>query len=245
MVDFTVDTTDMGGKKLVAFETVVDAKGKTVAKHKDLKDEGQTVSVPKIGTTLKGNADNEALAKDDITLVDTIKYTNLEVGKKYQVSGSLHVKDKDGKDAGELKDKDGNPITATSEFVATKTNGEAEVTFNFKNAGFAGKTVVAFESVSKDGVTYAVHADIKDKAQTVHFPKLKTKALDANDNDKMVLAESNQKVSDAVTISNIVKGNEYKLVGEVHVRGDNGEDLGAIEGATADKTFTAESSSEE
>lgn len=245
VVDFVVDTTDMGGKKLVAFETVVDAKGKTIAKHKDLKDEGQTVSVPKIGTTLKGNVDNEALAKDDITLVDTIKYTNLEIGKKYQVSGSLHVKDKDGKDAGELKDKDGNPITATSEFVATKTNGEVEVTFNFKNAGFAGKTVVAFESVSKDGVTYAVHADIKDKAQTVHFPKLKTKALDANDGDKMVLAESNQKVSDAVTISNIVKGNEYKLVGEVHVRGDNGEDLGAIEGATADKTFTAESSSEE
>ena len=245
VASFTVDTTDMGGKKLVAFETVVDAKGKAVAKHKDLKDEGQTVSVPKIGTTLKGDSDNEALAKDDITLVDTIKYTNLEVGKKYQVSGALHVKDKDGKDAGELKDKNGNPITATSEFVATKTNGEAEVTFNFKNDGFAGKTVVAFESVSKDGVTYAVHADIKDKAQTVHFPKLKTKALDAEDNDKMVQASSNQKVSDAVTILNITKGNEYKLVGEVHVRGDNGEDLGAIEGAVADKTFTAESGNEE
>ena len=40
----------------------------------------------------------------------------------------------------------------------------------------AGKTTVVFESLSKEGKELAVHADIDDEGQTVHWPEIHTTA---------------------------------------------------------------------
>lgn len=46
-VDFNLDTTNLKGKQLVAFEEWYDANGVLVAEHKDIKDKGQTVEIKK------------------------------------------------------------------------------------------------------------------------------------------------------------------------------------------------------
>ena len=46
-VDFNLDTTNLKGKQLVAFEEWYDANGVLVAEHKDIHDKGQTVEVKK------------------------------------------------------------------------------------------------------------------------------------------------------------------------------------------------------
>ena len=58
-------------------------------------------------------------------------------------------------------------MTVTKEFTANNTNGSVDVEFTFDASLLAGEDVVAFESLVKDGVEVAVHADIEDEGQTV------------------------------------------------------------------------------
>ena len=44
-IEFTVDTTNLKGKELVAFEVLYNSKGEEVTNHKDINDKGQTVKV--------------------------------------------------------------------------------------------------------------------------------------------------------------------------------------------------------
>lgn len=243
-VDFTVDSSKMGGKKLVAFEYLTQD-GSEVAKHEDINDEGQTVTIPKIGTTLTGNAGHEADAsKKTITLTDTVKYENLEVGKTYTVKGTLV--DKAAIKA--LVGKDGKEITASTQFVAKARKGTVDVVFKFENVDVAGKSIVAFESVKEGDVELAVHADINDKNQTVHFPGVKTEATDKVDGDHEAFAGKKQTIVDTVKTSNLTVGKKYKVKGTLHVQnvGSDGKvtDGGVLKDGgkevVAEKEFTAD-----
>lgn len=243
-VEFTVDATKMGGKKLVAFEYLLQG-GSEVAKHEDIDDEDQTVTVPKIGTTLTGDVDHEADAsKKTITLTDTVKYENLEVGKTYTVTGTLI--DKAAIKA--LTDKDGKEITASTQFVAKESKGSVTVVFKFSGVDVAGKKVVAFETVKEGDVQFAVHADINDEGQTVHFPGVKTKATDKVDGDHEAFAGEKQTIVDTVKVSNLTVGKTYKVKGTLHVQkvGSDGKitDGGVLKDGgkevVAEKEFTAD-----
>ena len=84
---------------------------------------------------------------------------------------TIHVKDKDGKDEGELKDKDGKPVTTTIKFTPEKADGTVEVPYTVDTTGLEGKDIVAFESLQKDGKEVSAHADITDNNQTIHVKK--------------------------------------------------------------------------
>lgn len=243
-VEFTIDATKMGGKKLVAFEYLLQD-GSEVAKHEDIDDEDQTVTVPKIGTTLTGDVDHEADAsKETITLTDTVKYENLEVGKTYTVTGTLI--DKAAIKA--LTDKNGKEITASTQFVAKESNGTVTVVFKFSGVDVAGKKVVAFETVKEGDVQFAVHADINDEGQTVHFPGVKTKATDKVDGDHEAFAGEKQTIVDTVKVSNLTVGKTYKVKGTLHVQKVDSEgkitDGGVLKDGgkevVAEKEFTAD-----
>lgn len=246
-VEFTVDTSEMGGKKLVAFEYLTQ-NGANVAKHADIKDKDQAVLVPKIGTTLMGDIEHEADAsKDVITLTDTVKYENLEVGKSYTMTGKLMDK-ATGK---ALVDADGKEVTATTDFVAKDAKGETTVVFEFKGIDVAGKSVVAFESVKQGDIEFAVHTDIDDKDQTVHFPDVKTEAKDKADGDHEAYAGEKQTVVDAVEMHNLTVGKKYKLSGNLHIQNVDAEgkiiDGGILKDkdgkdVVAEKEFTADKS---
>lgn len=165
VVELTFDGTDFGGKKVVVFEKLLSA-GVQLASHEDSSDEGQTVSVCEIGTKLTDAADGDQIVvTGKVSLVDTVEYKGLIEGDTYTVHGTIMVKS-----TGEaLLDADGNPITATAEFVAKASEGTVDVTFELDTASLKeGDELVAFEEcLSAEGNLVAAHQDIDDAGQTV------------------------------------------------------------------------------
>lgn len=243
-VNFDVDTSELHGMKLVAFEYLY--QGDTpLANHEDLTDEGQTVSVPEIHTTLMGDAGHESNGMaDTITLTDTIEYKGLKPGDTYVATGTLHYvrKDDDNNvtDGGVVTDADGNDVTAQAEFTPDKADGTVDVTFTFPTPDdLAGQDVVAFEDVTHNNRTVATHADITDENQTMHFPKVHTTATDKVDGDQEIEAAADQVVTDRVEYTNLTPGQEYTVTGTLHLVGDDGSDAGVLNNeVTNTVTFT-------
>lgn len=140
--------------------------GSVVATHADIEDTGQTVEVApsRIGTeaTDAADGDHTVLPSLDAKIIDTISYENLIPGREYTIIGKLM-----DKTTGQQLYVQDKPVEETITFVPNDTNGEVKVTFTLDTTHLLGKELVAFESVSKDGVEVAVHADINDGAQTV------------------------------------------------------------------------------
>lgn len=181
-VVFDFEAEGLDGKTIVAFESMSHG-GKEFAVHADIEDEAQTVRFVDIETTaLAGNGIHETQVPVDddktVTLTDTVEYENLIPGTEYTVEGVLHVRSvsEDGSiaDAGALKDKDGNEVKASAAFTPETADGEVEVEFEFDAADLDGKSVTVFETLSKEGVVLATHADIEDDGQTVRFVKMST-----------------------------------------------------------------------
>ena len=165
--------------QIVAFEYLF-KDGKELTTHTDIEDEGQTVTVkiPSIKTTAKVNGKKKVVAKGDVTITDTVSYENLTPGKEYEVAGVLMDK-KTGKP---FKVK-GKEITSTVKFTPDKANGKVEVTFTFDGSVIKKDTeLVVFETLYRDGVEIAVHADLKDKGQTVTIVPPAPKTPKTSDN---------------------------------------------------------------
>ena len=72
---------------------------------------------------------------------------------------------------------DGKEITSEVKFIPEKSNETVTVTFTFDSSKIKKETdIVVFESLYRDGVEIATHADIKDEGQTitVEMPKVKS-----------------------------------------------------------------------
>lgn len=209
-VTFTFDASEIGGRKLVFYE-YLELDGDTVASHTDISDTDQTIYVPSIKTTIidSENGSHNAAADKEITLIDTVRYNGLEVGRKYSVTGTLV--DKETRKA--LLDDAGKEITASNEFTAEKPNGAIEITFKFSGVSLAGKTTVAFEDMYSEGKKVAVHADLRDEGQTEYFPSVHTTATSNDTEDHVVGANEKVTITDQVALKALKLGTEYTLSG--------------------------------
>ena len=236
-VTFTFDASEIGGRKLVFYE-YLELDGDTVASHTDISDTDQTIYVPSIKTTIidSENGIHNAAADKEITLIDTVRYNGLEVGRKYSVTGTLV--DKETRKA--LLDDAGKEITASNEFTAEKPNGAIEITFKFSGVSLAGKTTVAFEHMYTDGKEVAVHADLKDEKQTEYFPSVHTTATSNDTEDHVVGANEKVTITDNVALKALKLGTEYTLSG-ILMDAKTGKPI-VIDGNTiiARRTFTAD-----
>lgn len=162
-VEFVFNATGLHGKEVVAFETLY-YEGIELATHAEINDEGQTVKIknPEIGTKATADGKKEITA-DKITITDVVSYTDLTPGKEYKLTGVLMNK--------ATNDKlliDGKEITAEATFTPKATTGEVEITFSFDARELTAETeVVVFETLYRNGIEIAVHADIEDEGQTV------------------------------------------------------------------------------
>jgi len=162
-VTFIFDATGLHGKEVVVFEDLY-RENVLLATHADINDEGQTVKIknPEIGTKATADGKKEITA-DKITITDVVSYTDLTPGKEYKLTGVLMNK--------ATNDKlliDGKEITAEATFTPKATTGEVEMTFTFDARELTAETeVVVFETLYRDGIEIAVHADIEDEGQTV------------------------------------------------------------------------------
>ena len=252
-LDYTFDSYDLKGKTLVVYETLTDANGAKLAEHRDKSDVSQQVTVltPKLSTSAVDDADNDksVTAEGDVTVTDYVRYTGLTAGQTYTLSGTLM--DKSTKKA--FVDADGNPVTATAGFTADAESGIATATFTFDASGIkTGTKLVAFETISTNGIEIAVHKDINDIDQTVTVkaPVIGTTAVDAADGDKTVTGEENVAVRDTVHYSNVTLGKTYKVTGTLYekVLDKNGKVTKKVfkdkngTPVTAEANFTAEDS---
>ena len=223
-MEFNVDASELGGKSVVAFEYLTQDGG-VIAEHEDITDENQTVKFPEIATELVGDIGHQANGSaSEIMLTDTVSYRNLEVGKQYTMTGTLM-----DQETGEpVLDAEGNPITAEKSFAPVTDEGTVDVTFVFSGVDMAGKTVVAFESVSLNDTVYAVHADIEDENQTVTFPSMDTVAVDDVDGNHEIAEAEGQTIAEHISFTNLDKRYDYYVVGELHLRNADGTDAGVL-----------------
>lgn len=236
-VTFNFDASEIGGRKLVVYE-YLELDGSTVASHTDISDTDQTIYVPKLRTTIFDfeNGSHNSAADEDITLIDTVRYNGVEIGRRYTVVGTLV--DKETGNA--LLDDAGNKITASNEFVAEKTNGTIDVTFKFSGKCLAGKTTVAFEDMYSEGKKVAVHADLRDEGQTEYFPSVHTTATSNDTKDHVVGANEKVTITDQVALKALKLGTEYTLSGTLMNAKTKKPIMVNGNTITARRTFTAD-----
>ena len=174
-VVFTFDGSDLGGKDIVTFEELEDVTNpdepEKVAEHKDIEDEGQTVTIKtrviEIHTNATGiNGEKELDPNEDVTIIDTVTLKGLEVGKEYTLSGVQMLKE----DNAELV-INGEKVTGETVFTAEAEDMEVKVEFTFNASELAGKSIVTFEELRELGKDEPIadHKDINDEGQTVKF----------------------------------------------------------------------------
>ena len=163
-IPFTFDATGMEGQSVVVFETLFFGET-TIAEHRDLEDEGQTIAfteLPRIGTTATVNGQHTACPTGEVTIIDEVAYSGLTPGETYKISGVLM-----DKGTGNPLLVDGAEVTAEVEFTAEESIGTVELTYTLDASTLAGTTIVVFETLYSDGVEVVSHADINDEAQTI------------------------------------------------------------------------------
>ena len=119
--------------------------------------------IPELKTTATINGEKEVTSKGEITIDDVVEYKHLVPGKEYKIVGTLM-----DKSTGKPFEIDGKPVTSEVTFTPEKLNSKVTVSFTFDASGIKTDTeLVVFETLYRDNVEIAVHADIEDEGQTV------------------------------------------------------------------------------
>ena len=211
-VVFTIDASALKDTSIVVFEKMyngVEPNSKLIAEHEDPKDEDQSVYIPKIGTTAKDSDGTKEVAPADksVTVIDTVAYKNLIVGKEYTMNGKLM-----DKTTGEPLLVDGKEVTSTKKFTPTEKDGSVDLEFVFSPKGLDGKDLVVYETLLNcTGKPVAKHEEIEDEGQTVHVPSLGTEAdyFGAQVEDKGQMMT----ITDVAGYTNLIVGKEYTMNG--------------------------------
>lgn len=134
--------------------------------------------VPELKTTATVNGKKEVIAKGEISIKDTVEYKHLVPNTEYVIKGTLM-----DKSTGKPFMVKGKEVTSTVKFTPDKANGTVEVEFTFDATNIKKSTdLVVFESMYRDNVEIAVHADLKDKGQTVTIVPPAPKTPKTSDN---------------------------------------------------------------
>ena len=159
---------------------------------------------------IKTNASFVEREKDEpniVTLIDVVKYTDLQVGKEYVLDGVLMYKD-----SNKPVEIDGELVKGQTTFTPTSKDGSVEVKFTFDASKLESKTLVVFEDLSREGKLVVVHHDINDIDQTVEIPEVGT-TLTYTERDKE--SPNIVTLTDEVRYSGLVVGKEYTVKGQL------------------------------
>jgi len=235
-MDFTFNAEDYEGKSVVVYQTL-SWNGIEVSSHKDLANADQTIVFPEIGTTAIDTETgiHNSCADSEVTITDTVSYKNLIKGHTYMMVGTLI-----DKETGDELMVKGQAVKTEKEFVAEETSGTVEMQFTFDGSALKGKEVVVFENCFYDDKLVAVHADIKDKGQTIWFPEIETSAADSETGANNSNPDEMVTIVDTVSFENLIVGETYKVSGKLMDQ-ETSQPL-MIDGAevAAEKEFVAE-----
>ncbi|MBR1814500.1 MAG: VaFE repeat-containing surface-anchored protein [Lachnospiraceae bacterium] len=230
-VEIPVNTEGLEGHDLVAFETAYYGEI-VVADHQIPDSPEQTTEVLKIGTTAKDKqTSNKQTAKGKTVIVDTVKYTGLEIGQTYRLEAVIY--DKDTKEETEFK--------TSYEFTPETKDGEVDVEIEVDTTGLDGHTLVVFEKAYYGETLIADHAKPDDEEQTVYVPAIFTSAyVSTVDGEKGAYESSSFTIVDRVFYENLVVGETYTVSGILMDQTTGTVIMADGAPVTASTSFTAE-----
>ena len=250
---FTFNASALGGSDLVTFEELYDLSNPDepikVAEHKDIEDDGQTVTITErvitVHTTATSKTTGEKMivAGKEVTIVDTVTLDGLETGTEYQLKGWQMVKSENAQLL-----VDGKPVENDLTFTATDSKMEIQIEFTFNASELAGKELVTFEELydvtnPDEPIKVAEHKDINDKGQTVTITEriitMHTTACDKATGEKTINADKEVTIVDTVTLDGLETGTQYQLKGWQMVKSKNAQLLVGGKPVENDLTFTA------
>ena len=257
-VSYTFNASALGGKDLVTFEELYNLSNPDepikVAEHKDIEDEGQTVTIEErvieieihTNATDKVTGEKMIVAGKEVTVIDTVTLDGLEKGTTYQLKGWQMVKSENAQLL-----IDGKPVESDYTFTAKDSSMEVQIAFTFNASELAGKDLVTFEELydlsnPDEPTKVAKHKDIEDEGQTVTITEriitMHTTATDKVTGEKTIKADNKVTIVDTVTLDGLEKGVKYTLKGWEMVKSENAELLVKGKRVENDLTFTAEDS---
>ena len=193
---------------VVCFETLY-FRDIVIAKHKDLEDEDQTVTVrPYVSTRATDNSTNTGVLalSDTVGISDSVSFAGLVPGEKYVLTGTLM-----DRSTGELYvDPDGNSYTKKVTFTPLEPSGYVIVPFDNVKVPPDTIELVVFETLKTQGSTrpIAKHEDIDDSDQTLRRPSCRTVATTVK-GDKAFLKNSTVTIVDHISYENLEAGRTY------------------------------------
>lgn len=167
---------------------------------------------PVISTTARNDATGNHYAQaGSVTLIDSVLYSGLKETQEY----ILKCTPMDKETQKPLIDKAGNTITAEQTFTAAASAGMVEIECSFDASELAGKDIVLYEELYYNENKIAEHKDINDEGQTIHFPEIRTTAVDKSSGTNTAAAGEKVSIADTVSYKNLKPGQEYTLRGKL------------------------------
>ena len=145
-MEYTFNASALGGKDLVTFEELYDLSDRDepvkVAEHKDIEDDGQTVSIKERIINIRTKAtdpegEKSIVAGNKVTVIDTVKLDNLEIGIEYQLTGWQMLKEENA----ELL-INGKRVENSYAFTADNEDMEIEMEYTFNASALGSKNLV-------------------------------------------------------------------------------------------------------
>ncbi|CAM3548476.1 SpaA isopeptide-forming pilin-related protein [Erysipelothrix anatis] len=186
--------------------------------------------IPEIQTqAFYENGQKETTVSESMTVIDSVTYKDLIIGKEYTLKG-------------QLLDVETKEVITTAEitFTPSTPDGSIDLTFTFDGRKLLGKEVVVFEDLYRGTRKVATHSEITDQDQTVNIPSIETQVsvskLDPSNPTKISL-------TDTVSYKQLTIGKEYTVKGWLMDKQTGEKLLINNKPVTAEKTFTPESKS--
>lgn len=149
-----------------------------------------------------------APAEEHLSLTEAITLDSPSTDE-YELTATLHLRGEDGKDAG--------PLVVHKREISvsdTVTTGDDERTIalplELDATDLAGKTVVAYVTLSKDGFILMSREDIADDDQAMRFPKVSTTLAEAGDGREL-LGDGSTAIHTTVAYDNLEPGRKYDI----------------------------------
>lgn len=170
------------------------------------------VRMPSISTSARNEATGNHYAEaGTVTIIDSVLYDQLKENQEYL----LKCIPMDKETMTPVMDQNGNPIIVEQTFTTAASAGIAEIECTFDASGLAGKDIVLYEELYYMEEKIAEHKEISDEAQTIHFPEIRTRALDQVSGTNMTAAGEKVSIVDTVFYKNLEPGQEYTLRGKL------------------------------
>lgn len=238
-VEFTFDATGLEGTTVVCFEELWQEDLK-LAVHADISDQDQSIYFPSIGTQVKDSETGAQIAHADeeVTLIDTVSYANVQSGEELTLQGVLM-----DKETGEELLIGGEPVTAETTFTPEESEGTVDVEFTFNASEVSGKTLVVFESLLYKDKEIAQHKDLDSPEQTLVLPSVNTTATNPDTGSQIGLTQEESSIQDVAEYTNLIPGETFTIRGVLMDQETEEEFLINEQPVTAEAEFTPEESS--